>query len=48
MAFCYIISVGQCIEDVDDFVIDPTEAMLNRLKIIDRCLRVLENVSYID
>ena len=38
-------SVTECVEELDEFVIDPTEAMLRKLKKIERCLRVLENVS---
>ena len=39
------VSVTECVEELDEFVIDPTESMLRKLKKIERCLRVLENVS---
>ena len=40
-----VVPVGSCAEELDDYVIEPTDAMLENFSKIDRCLRVLENVS---
>ncbi len=38
-------SVWNCAQELDEFVIEPTDSMLNKFSKIDRCLKVLENVS---
>ena len=38
------LTVSDCVEELDEFVVDPTETMLDKLTKIDRCLRVVENV----
>ena len=39
------VAVTGCVEGLDEFTIDPSEFMLDRCRKMDRCLRVLENVS---
>ena len=41
-----VVSVCTCEDQLDDCVIEPTTVMLDSLQRIDRCLRVLENVSH--
>ena len=38
-------SVSDCADELDYYTIEPTESMLEKCRKIDRCLRVLENVS---
>ncbi|KAK2187106.1 hypothetical protein NP493_179g03007 [Ridgeia piscesae] len=41
-------TVCTCEDQLDDCVIEPTTVMLDSLQRIDRCLRVLENVTYLN
>lgn len=38
-------TICQCCIQIDDYVVEWTDALLDRMRKIDRCLRVLENVS---
>lgn len=37
--------MSECTESLDEVCIEPSEAGLDQLRKIERCLRVLENVS---
>ena len=39
------VSVADCVDNMSEFEVDPSETTLLQFKKIDRCLRVLENVS---
>ena len=38
-------TVHECCKQVSDYVVSWTDSLLDKLKKVDRCLRVLENVS---
>lgn len=38
-------TICDCCRQVDDHIIEWTEPLLDKLRKVDRCLRVLENVS---
>lgn len=38
-------TICQCCSQIDDYVVEWTDALLDRMRKVDRCLRVLENVS---
>ncbi|XP_034243848.1 wings apart-like protein homolog 1 isoform X2 [Thrips palmi] len=38
-------TICQCCVQIDDYVVEWTDALLDRMRKIDRCLRVLENVT---
>lgn len=40
-------TICECCRQVSDYVVSWTEVLLDKLRKIDRCLRVLENVSKI-
>ncbi|XP_049829249.1 protein wings apart-like [Schistocerca gregaria] len=39
-------TICDCCTQIDDYVVEWTEVLLNRLRKVDRCLRVLENVTH--
>ncbi|ELT99924.1 hypothetical protein CAPTEDRAFT_225551 [Capitella teleta] len=41
-------TVNASVEDFDEFSIDPSPTMLDRCRKLNRCLRVLENVTYLN
>lgn len=41
-------TVSNCAEELDYYTIEPTDTMLEKCRKIDRCLRVLENVTYLN
>ena len=47
MFFCHFI-VNECIEDLSEFEIEPSETTVIRIAKFDRCLRVMENVTYLN
>jgi hypothetical protein len=38
-------TICDCCCQVDDYIVEWTEPLLDKLRKVDRCLRVLENVS---
>lgn len=38
-------TIHECCRQVSDYVVSWTDALLDKLRKVDRCLRVLENVS---
>jgi hypothetical protein len=38
-------TICDCCRQVDDYIVEWTEPLLDKLRKVDRCLRVLENVS---
>ncbi|KAJ1521007.1 hypothetical protein ONE63_002720 [Megalurothrips usitatus] len=38
-------TICQCCSQIDDYVVEWTDALLDRMRKVDRCLRVLENVT---
>lgn len=41
-------TICECCHQISDYVVSWTEVLLDKLKTIERCLRVLENVSELD
>ncbi|KAJ9583157.1 hypothetical protein L9F63_022498, partial [Diploptera punctata] len=41
-------TICDCCRQVDDYIVEWTDPLLDKLRKIDRCLRVLENVNYIE
>ncbi len=38
-------TICQCCSQIDDYVVKWSDPLLDRLRKVDRCLRVLENVN---
>ena len=38
-------TICDCCRQVDDYIVEWTDPLLDKLRKVDRCLRVLENVS---
>lgn len=39
-------TISECCRQVSDYVVEWTDVLLDKLRKVDRCLRVLENVTH--